>query len=867
MRSLGAQLRTVVAFMGVAILTPTAARAQQSLQNQLALPSAANPHGAVTESCSLCHKADGWKPAVVSPNFKHAERSFPLDGAHLRTTCTSCHRDLTFAKTPTGCASCHKDVHTGEVGTQCGRCHTTRSFLDLAAMRRSHETSRFPLRGAHNNLECESCHMTAQAGKLQFTGRPVTCIGCHAASFRQAKAPDHQSAKFSQDCTSCHTENSWASTKFDHATTRFALVGAHRSVSCNSCHADKVYTGKSMECAGCHQAAFAASKSPPHVAAGFSTSCANCHNAVQWKGATFNHANTQFPLTGAHLASTCSSCHADGVYRGKPSTCISCHQQNFAASVRPPHQSLAFSTTCTTCHTTQQWLGASYDHSVTNFQLTGAHRAVACASCHANGVYRGTASSCASCHQAKYTATTNPPHAAAGFPTSCEACHATANWTSATFNHSATRFALTGAHLAASCASCHSDGVYRGKTMLCSGCHQAKYAATTNPPHAAAGFGATCESCHTTLNWTSATFNHSATRFALTGAHLAASCASCHSDGVYHGKTIVCSGCHQAKYAATTNPPHAAAGFPTTCETCHTTTRWPGAVFNHANTQFPLTGAHVAALCSACHSDGVYHGKPTACVSCHQQKYNASTMPPHQSLAFSTVCTTCHTTAAWAGGTYNHSTTTFPLTGAHLAVSCNGCHADKVYRGKPKLCASCHQAKYNATTNPPHLASGFPTTCETCHTTTQWPGAVFNHSSSRFPLTGLHATTPCASCHSDGVYHGKTLVCSGCHLPKYNATTSPAHSAAGFPTTCETCHTPNGWTPSSWSHESRFPIATGNHKRSCVTCHTAPSDYHQFSCFNGCHAKATTDSHHQGRAGYVYNSPNCYACHPQGRAG
>ena len=36
-------------------------------------------------------------------------------------------------------------------------------------------------------------------------------------------------------------------------------------------------------------------------------------------------------------------------------------------------------------------------------------------------------------------------------------------------------------------------------------------------------------------------------------------------------------------------------------------------------------------------------------------------------------------------------------------------------------------ATYQATKNPNHVAAGFPTTCETCHTTAQWPGAKFDH--------------------------------------------------------------------------------------------------------------------------------------------
>ena len=73
-------------------------------------------------------------------------------------------------------------------------------------------------------------------------------------------------------------------------------------------------------------------------------------------------------------------------------------------------------------------------------------------------------------------------------------------------------------------------------------------------------------------------------------------------------------------------------------------------------------------------------------------------------------------------------------------------------RARATTCVGCHLAKYNATTTPAHAAAGFPTTCEICHTTTQWPGAVFAHTT--FPLTGKHTTVQCALCHVNNVYKG-----------------------------------------------------------------------------------------------------------------
>ena len=102
---------------------PPATAAQPSVAS-----SVTSPHGpALREACASCHRADGLKPARIAANFKHAERPFPLAGAHERATCMSCHTRLDFQGASTTCASCHSDPHKGEFGVTCARCHNTRS--------------------------------------------------------------------------------------------------------------------------------------------------------------------------------------------------------------------------------------------------------------------------------------------------------------------------------------------------------------------------------------------------------------------------------------------------------------------------------------------------------------------------------------------------------------------------------------------------------------------------------------------------------------------------------------------------------------------------------------------------------------------
>ena len=550
--------------------------------------------------------------------------------------------------------------------------------------------------------------------------------------------------------------------------------------------------------------------------AGFALECQTCHRPSQWTAATYDHDRTRFSLTGSHLAQECRSCHSGGVYAGLSTECTSCHQPDYNGTTTPNHTTAGFPVTCQTCHTTTQWAGAVFDHSRTDFALTGSHVGQECLSCHSSSVYNGLSTLCASCHQQDYNGTTNPNHSAAGFPVTCQTCHTTTQWAGAVFDHSRTDFALTGSHVVQECLSCHSGGVYNGLNTQCASCHQPDYNGTTNPNHSAAWFPVTCQTCHTTTQWAGAVFDHSRTDFALTGSHVVQECLSCHSGGVYNGLNTQCASCHQPDYNGTTNPNHGAAEYPLTCQTCHGTTQWAGAVFDHSQTDFALTGSHVAQECRSCHSSGVYNGLNTQCASCHQPDYNGTTNPDHTAAGFPVTCQTCHTTTQWAGAVFDHSRTDFALTGSHVVQECLSCHSGGVYNGLNTQCASCHQPDYNGTANPNHGAAGYPLTCQTCHGTTQWAGAVFDHSRTDFPLTGSHVVQECLSCHSSGVYNGLNTQCASCHQSVYNGTTNPNHSAAGFPVTCQTCHTTTQWAGAVFDHSrTDFPL-TGAHRAGCL---------------------------------------------------
>jgi hypothetical protein len=267
-----------------------------------------------------------------------------------------------------------------------------------------------------------------------------------------------------------------------------------------------------------------------------------------------------------------------------------------------------------------------------------------------------------------------------------------------------------------------------------------------------------------------------------------------------------------------------------------------------------------------------YNITVTTCVSCHQADYNSATTPVnHVSANFPLTCDTCHDTIQWTDGKFDHTATGFALIGMHTVPprSCADCHVSGNYNLTSAACVNCHQTDYNNTNAPPHASSGFPTTCDVCHDTVAWTDATFNHNNTAFPLQGAHTTTACALCHVNNNYTTLPTDCYGCHSADYNGTTNPVHAAAGFPTTCLTCHTT--WTTTNWLgatfNHTWFPMTHGNANGVCSTCHTNPNDYTVFQC-TGCHGNNNSANfQHEPVAGYVYNSVNCYKCHPSGSGG
>ena len=534
----------------------------------------------------------------------------------------------------------------GNLNMPCENCHTFTSWRPIRSLPEfNHDKTKYPLRGMHANVSCMQCHTS-----MVFSNVGMRCKDCHA---------DLHRGQFGAACEQCHSVKGWrvSLAAIQQHQNRFPLIGAHATVECDACHKNAAvgqFQGLSTNCYPCHQTQYQ-NAMPDHQALGFPPTCQNCHSSMDtWLGAKFDHAKfTGFPLTGMHATLDCTACHVGGRYKGTPANCYGCHSKEFNATNNPSHVQAGFPHDCAVCHSTASWNNAHFDHGAfTKFPLTGVHATIACTACHINGRYAGTPADCASCHINDYNKTTNPNHKAAGFPTDCSICHSTSGWSPASFDHSKTKFPLTGKHATLPCAACHVNGNFSNLPTTCVSCHLNDYNGTTDPNHKAAGFPTDCQVCHSTSSWQGAQFDHSKTGFPLTGAHLNVPCVKCHINGVYQGTPTDCYSCHKADYLGTNNPNHLAAHFPTTCATCHTTATWLGAVFNH--TWFPIySGSHAGRwmTCGDCHINPTDYSA-FSCITCHEHS-KQNTDPQHSGVSgyvySPTSCYSCHPTGQGGG--------------------------------------------------------------------------------------------------------------------------------------------------------------------------------------------------------------------------
>lgn len=396
-------------------------------------------------SCGSCHRQSAWKPAA---GFDHARTAFPLTGRHAGLACATCHPAaaaqgaetaelavVRYRGVATACAACHADPHAGRLGASCESCHATTDWHRVERAGFDHGSTAYPLLGRHAAVECAACHRPGRPLRIPGFERCATChADAHAGQLSATAAGD--------DCARCHTVGGFRPAHFtvaDHQRTAYPLEGAHRQVGCGECHvaADPreierdgvslVFAGARpaelirfrfgrIACRSCHD--------DPHGGQvdGFlgAPGCASCHRVTEWSEVIFEHALTRFELLGAHTGLACRDCHsaspgaaaeaASGPgagralrFGGVPRECAGCHADPHRGQFRrgsPPRG-------CEACHGNQVWGASGFDHRRdTAFALEGAHRAVACISCHptvlidgrAASRYRGVSRRCEACH-------------------------------------------------------------------------------------------------------------------------------------------------------------------------------------------------------------------------------------------------------------------------------------------------------------------------------------------------------------------------------------------------------------------------------------------------------------------------------------
>jgi len=243
---------------------------------------------------------------------------------------------------------------------------------------------------------------------------------------------------------------------------------------------------------------------------------------------------------------------------------------------------------------------------------------------------------------------------------------------------------------------------------------------------------------------------------------------------------------------AADEPDYPHGDFNEDCSTCHTGDGWKPAViakdFKHTKV-FPLRGAHLATSCRACHKSLEFKKTTTLCADCHRD--------PHIG-ELGADCGRCHTPRNFIDRTAQldaHRLTRFPLTGAHVTRDCQECHlpapqGQLQYVNTPVDCQACHLPLYQATTDPNHVAAGFPTDCSQCHTPTSFQGArLTQHDALYFPIySGAHngQWNACSTCH-DVPSNFSIFNCLGCHT---DPGTSSKHSGvSGYSYSSQACYT------------------------------------------------------------------------------
>lgn len=487
--------------------------------------------GRACSSCHVDHRGTShelirWEPA----SFDHALTGWPLSSAHDKPDCGACHTgkntrgNPTFIGLPRDCSSCHRDPHQGRFGARCDSCHDDVAWKNLDLEPFDHELTRFSLRGKHARVDCAKCHGTpAKYKPLEF----AACGDCHR---------DPHQGRFGASCESCHSEDGWQKLHMQRsAHPGVSLAGGHQKVACAACHdrGNMKSPSKGARCVSCH--------APVHEAA-FGNDCKDCHGALRWVGLPDElgrrvHESTRYPLTGKHESTACASCHSPARPAARRfrklafDDCLDCHEDSHRGQFRDREQGA-----CEPCHTTAGFTPTRFglsEHATTRFELTGAHEAAPCGTCHTAPSprldWQVARQACADCHENPHGARFAAEMRQGG----CATCHSSVAWDMPKFAHDI--WPLTGKHQSVRCDSCHTPTEadrkaghgesYRDAPRDCEGCHADVHLGQfrLSEPQKA------CASCHDTATFKVPEFDHQAQAgYPLLGKHASVKCASCH---------------------------------------------------------------------------------------------------------------------------------------------------------------------------------------------------------------------------------------------------------------------------------------------------------------------------------------------------
>jgi hypothetical protein len=505
--------------------------------------------------------------------------------------------------------------------------------------------------------------------------------------------------------------------------------------------------------------------------------------------------------------------------------------------------------------------------------VIGGSTIFSCKQCHAE---EGLAAGCLHCH----TEIAAQLDAGSGYhafllknrPPTCEACHAEhlgaafplvneRSWggeSTNTFDHPHIEFSLSGKHDQLACDQCHAGKLStpfvlpdfplhpRATTMLglrqdCLGCHE--------DVHKSGESTRDCLRCHDQNAFKPApNFNHD-TYFVLEGVHAKAACSACHQaesetglvnkDGMAFGpvKGKSCASCHETPHRFQTEPSR-------DCQACHVATDESWLLGRrgidpslHATFGFSLAPPHADRACEKCHNPELpynarypdpavsgYQRFPNQCRTCHADPHGGQFSEKHPS------CLECHRRDSFVPSTIGpvgHSKT-YPLQGAHRAVSCIQCHAVdpasdvRTFTATPTACKACHadphRGQFDAT-----LAGSDCTACHLADSSSFRIPAYDHRGNPAFFVGKQHREAACQKCHvaetaaDPVVYAAAPTGCANCHTDVHRG-----QFALAGQTDCSHCHgSTAAWKADTFVHDrdARFVLAGSHAKVACAACH------------------------------------------------